>query len=86
MNIPSVESVEFGRRVVQNLRDKYQHLAEASEPQYRERWAFLVKMIDRDMLNSEGCVVTAFDERWLDSEFRFCLWRDLPPAPREPEA
>lgn len=75
MKIPSVEAVEYGREVlereVERLRRFEAKAAERGDVEAAERWGRLRKWLSWQVLGgSEGCVITAFDARWLDESFR----------------
>lgn len=73
---PSVETVEYGRRVVQAMHDKYarfeQQAREKGDEAQADSWRRITWALTRDLLGYEdgGCVITAFDRRWLDPEWR----------------
>jgi hypothetical protein len=75
VNIPSKEAIEFGRSAATRLAEKLRRWEQESvakgdrERAERNKWA--AWMVERDLLGqSQGCVIAAFDERWLDDEFR----------------
>ena len=76
VTIPTKEAIEHGRRAIGALRDKarrWQAEAEAAgddDKARRNKW--LAFMLEHDLLGSDegGCVITAFDLRWLDDGFR----------------
>lgn len=74
--LPSTEAVEYGRLVVGHLRDKlrgWEAKAKAEGDADKERrFRFAAFMLEHDLLGSDegGCVITAFDQRKLDPEWR----------------
>ena len=73
--IPSVEAVEYGRRVMLNeigkLKDFEKQARTKGDEDAAERWKLRWKWMDWKLVGpGEGCVITAFDARWLDPEFR----------------
>lgn len=74
--LASVEAIEYGRRVTIPLRDKLRAweakaLDEGDELK-ASKMRFAAYMIETTLLGYEdgGCVITAFDQRWLDPDFR----------------
>lgn len=75
MTIPSIEAVEYGRgvleREIQRLKDFEAQAASRGDDEAEARWRRLYCWLSWSMLgDGEGCVVTAFDARWLDESFR----------------
>lgn len=72
--IPDKATIEYGRRTIGALRDKLkdweQKAAREGNEDRQRRCRYAGMMIDRELLGGEGCVIAAFDERWLDDEFR----------------
>lgn len=78
VNIPSKETVEYGRRVVQqqlDLLDRWlvetNTSAESDEARIK-RLAFTRYFLQHKLTgyDSDGCVIVPFDKRWLDDDFR----------------
>ncbi len=74
--IPSKDAVEYGRSVIGPKIDKYrrwerQAKAKGDEEQMLS-WRRLANMLVRDLYGHDdgGCVIAAFDVRWLDDGFR----------------
>ena len=75
MTIPSVEAVTYGRaaleREVKRLQDFEASATAKGDRDAAERWGRLHKWLSWQVLGAgEGCVITAFDPRWLDESFR----------------
>lgn len=74
MTVPSVETVEYGRRVVLHQIEKLKRFENESrhiDPHKAQEWRMAWRYMERTLIGpGEGCVITAFDERWLDPEFR----------------
>lgn len=74
--VPSVEAVEYGRKVIGRLIDKYrgweQKAKAAGDEEQEIGWRRIANSLVRDLYGYDdgGCVITAFDKRWLDPEFR----------------
>jgi hypothetical protein len=73
--IPDKATIEYGRHVIQPVHDllkEWERKAEAEgDDEKRRRMRFAAYMIQHRFLGSgEGCVITSFDERWLDDGFR----------------
>jgi hypothetical protein len=72
--VPSHEAVEYGQRavgqVVDRLRTGQANYAAKGEREAERRWRFAANFIERALLGDSGCVITAFDGRWLDDHFR----------------
>lgn len=74
--IPSKEAVEYGRKALAQVRDlcaQWEQEAKAkgnSESADRNHW--VVFILNHKLLGYDdgGCVITAFDQRWLDDKFR----------------
>lgn len=76
IEVPSVEAVEYARKAVEQVRDlidKWEAEAKAegdTAKADKHHWVSFIlthKLLGYD---DGGCVVTAFDKRWLDPEFR----------------
>lgn len=75
MNVPSIEAVEYGRRVLEREVERlkgFEASAKAKgDPYASERWGRIHKWLSWQVLGAgEGCVITGFDARWLDESFR----------------
>jgi hypothetical protein len=77
--IPSVETVEYGRRAIGELIRRYERFetqaAEAGKPDASRRFRAVHAALRRELYGHEdgGCVVTSFDARWLNPEFRAAM-------------
>ena len=76
ITVPSVEAVEYARKAVERVRDlllKWEADAKAQGDDAKadkHHWAAFIlthKLLGYD---DGGCVITAFDKRWLDPNFR----------------
>ncbi len=75
MEIPSVEAVTYGRNVIQReikrLQDFERQARERDDESAADKWHQTSRWLDWQVLgDGKGCVITAFDARWLDEEFR----------------
>ena len=91
MTIPSVEAVEYGRSVlqaeIQRLKGFEASAAAKGDRDAAERWGRLHKWLSWQVLgDGEGCVITAFDKRWLDESFRSMMGEVLDKASERDEA
>lgn len=76
ITVPSIEAVEYARKAVGQVRDliaKWEAEAIAKghhDDAERHHWAKF--LLEHKLLGYEdgGCVITAFDKRWLDPKFR----------------
>ena len=74
--IPSIESIEYGRRVVGDFRSRMARFEDQAfkrnDRDAAEQWGTVVRLIDMFLLGDDdgGCVVQPFDQRWLDPGFR----------------
>lgn len=73
--VPTAEAVAYGRRVLQHEVDrlrKFELQARARDDvEAAERWRRIYQWIEWSVIGKgEGCVITAFDERWLNESFR----------------
>jgi hypothetical protein len=73
--VPSAEAVRYGRKALQNQVDRllvFEDQARAKgDDAAVDRWRRVRNLIERDLLGvGGGCVITPFDYRWLDPEFR----------------
>jgi hypothetical protein len=75
-HLPSKETVEYARQAVKRVIDKYQRFEDEcrakGQAEQADRWRAVHWALTRDLYGYEdgGCVVVAFDQRWLDDEFR----------------
>lgn len=87
VKIPSVETVEYGRRVierdVERLKDFTCQAIERGDTEQAEDWRRIESWLHRSFLGGEGCVITAFDSRWLNPEFR-SIMEEVHAAPADP--
>lgn len=76
IEVPSVEAVEYARKAVEQVRDLLDKWEAEAKTQGDEakadkhHWASFIlthKLLGYD---DGGCVITAFDKRWLDPKFR----------------
>lgn len=86
MTIPSIEAIEYGRgvleREVKRLTDFEAQAASRGDDEAAARWARIRKWLSWQVLgDGEGCVVTAFDSRWLNDSFRSVMGDALKPKP-----
>ena len=75
MSIPSIEAVEYGRSVlereIKRLQDFEAQATSRGDDEAVVRWGRIRKWLSWQVLgDGEGCVITAFDARWLDESFR----------------
>jgi hypothetical protein len=70
--IPSVEAIEYGRRVILAMVEKYERFAaiETKDADRSKRHLMRAAVMRCELLGGVGCVVAPFDERWLDPKFR----------------
>lgn len=73
--VPSVAAVAYGRgvleREVERLKGFEASALAKGDRDASERWGRLHKWLSWQVLGAgEGCVITAFDARWLDESFR----------------
>ena len=76
ITVPSVEAVEYARSALEQVRDLLQEWeakakAEGDDAKAdKHHWAAFI--LNHKLLGYDdgGCVITAFDKRWLDPEFR----------------
>lgn len=71
--LPSKEAVEYGRRHIAALRDRFRSMADSPQLTWEARagWRKAAAALSHQMLANEGgCVIQPFDARWLDDEFR----------------
>lgn len=77
---PSKDAVEYGRRhllaEIERLREGERSFNEKGEPDKAARWRFAAYWLDRML--GHGCVIGAFDERWLDDGFRTVMEEAVP--------
>lgn len=75
--VPSVEAIEYGQRAVGGLRDRLRRwekeCAEKGDDEGAEQWRRMANLIEMRLLGGSGCVITAFDDRWLDPTFRTAM-------------
>lgn len=75
MSVPSIEAVEYGRgvleREIKRLQDFEAQAASRGDEEAALRWGRIRKWLSWQVLgDGQGCVITAFDARWLDESFR----------------
>jgi hypothetical protein len=75
ITVPSIEAVEYGRAVlereIKRLQDFEASATAKGDRDAAERWGRLHKWLSWQVLgDGKGCVITAFDARWLDESFR----------------
>lgn len=74
--IPSIEAIEYGRSVLAHHIERYRGFEEQShakgDEEQAQRWARIHRALVHDLYGYDegGCVIVAFDKRWLDPEFR----------------
>lgn len=74
--VPPVEAVEYGRRVIGAMVEKYRRFEQAAmangNTESARRFRAVHGALSRDLLGREegGCVITPFDARWLGEPFR----------------
>lgn len=73
--IPSVETIEYGRRTIGNVREimaRFEAETRADGKESADAWRRVVFVLDRYLLGYEegGCIITPFDKRLLDPKFR----------------
>ena len=74
--IPSVDAVEYGRRTIGDFRERMLRFEAQSagrgDRDKANQWRKVACLLDMFLLGSEdgGCVITPFDQRWLDPTFR----------------
>ena len=76
IEVPSVEAVEYARSALEQVRDLLQEWeakakAEGDDAKAdKHHWAAFI--LNHKLLGYDdgGCVITAFDKRWLDPNFR----------------
>jgi len=74
--VQSIETIEYGRRVIGRLIEKYEgwerQASDEGLDDVARRWRAVHSALRRDLYGYDdgGCVITAFDKRWLDPEFR----------------
>lgn len=79
MSLPSIETVEYGRRVIGEVRDLMRKFERDSlHTAQGERWRMVANVLDRYLLGfgKGSCTITPFDERYLDPAFR-ATWEQL---------
>ncbi len=78
--IPSVDAIEYGRRVLDNeiarLRKFEADAAADGRVEQSERWRYMARWLERMRGDGTGCVITAFDSRWLNDGFR-AMYKDV---------
>jgi len=74
LTIPSKETIEYGRRVIQAEIDLFkrfcQQALDKGEPDQAREWRKRAGMLQMKFMGGEGCVIRPFDSRWLDDDFR----------------
>jgi len=74
MNLPSIEAIKYGRRVLQadveRLRRFEKEALERGDGEQAVQWARIAAWNERTFLGDSGCVITGFDGRWLTPKFR----------------
>lgn len=74
--VPPVEAVQYGRRVVEAVREQYRSFERAAlangNTDSARRFRAVHTALTRELLGHEdgGCVIVPFDARWLDEPFR----------------
>lgn len=74
---PTKEAVRYGRDAMLRELERIDRMAahETFTSERREFYAGMAKWLRMRLMGGEGCVVTAFDERWLDDGFREWMGR-----------
>jgi hypothetical protein len=72
--IPSIETVEYGRKAITAAVERYEEFsrqaASDGNAEAAKRHRIRANVMRHELLGGEGCVITAFDQRWLNPEFR----------------
>lgn len=75
-DMASKEAITYGREIlvreVERLRQGELEFKNKGDEEKAARWRFAAFWIEFKLLGYNGCVVTPFNERWLDDDFRKC--------------
>lgn len=84
VNIPSIEAVTYGRgvleREIQRLQDFEAQAQARGDAEAALRWRRTYRWAERMLGDGTGCVITAFDARWLDESFRSTMGEAFAPC------
>lgn len=73
MSAPSRDTIEYGRRAVERvvvLLDQMSKSPNIDSADRKEGYRRASRLVEDKLCGSEGCVISAFDKRWLDDDFR----------------